>query len=736
MDIFAHSVQDQPEQTWEQLRDHSLKVARRAAGFAQPFNGDELAYLLGLTHDIGKAKAEFQRKLRGQNGAVTHSGEGALLLRERYNTLGTLLAACVAGHHSGLPDADNLNQRLDMINTLDPPPWAELPETPKLPDVLTGQIDHFELQFLVRMLFSCLVDADELETAAFYEALEGRLGDTRPNSITAAHRQAFDRHMAQFAQPESTVNRLRTEILSTVRSRAALHSGLFSLTVPTGGGKTLASLGFALDHALTHGMKRIIHVIPYTSVVEQTADIFTDVLGPQAVVEHHSSFDWDRISDAEDTRRLLRVTRNWDAPVVVTTAVQFFESLYAARKRRCVKLHNLAGSVIVIDEAQTMPLSLLRPCLAAIAELARNYGASVVLSTATQPAVTRAAGLTVPEALDNVRELAPDPPRLYSALRRTRVRNAGEMDDDALFDRISEAETVLVILGNRRHARAVFGRVQNLPGARHLSTTMTPDHRRHALAEVRADLKAKKPVRLIATSLVEAGVNISFPLVMRATAGLDSIAQAAGRCNREGEMRNLGEVIVFTPTGKGASPPEQVREMAVIGAQVMAAHPEDPLSEEAIADYFRRILWQAGPEALDAAKVGRPGGPLKAGILKEIAESGNCFAFRFASIADAFRMIDTGQAPVIIRGGRWGIPDRMLEDLQWKEGARGIAKALQPFVVNLPHHIRSALKTTRAASIWREDLFGRDFLLLDHNQLYDDHAGLRMDGFEQWDGIA
>ncbi|WP_240512313.1 CRISPR-associated endonuclease Cas3'' [Pseudoruegeria sp. SK021] len=720
---------------WEPLEDHARAVAERAAGFAASFNGVDAATLLGWVHDLGKIKPRFQAKLSGEINGEPHSGEGAKLLQSRYGGLGPLLAACVSGHHSGLPDMENLTQRLRSVPNIEPPEWMPIPSGLMPFGPITGNgISHFSIQFVVRMLFSCLVDADELETAAFYDGRDNRPVTRAAAVVTADHGDAFDRHMAGFSDRTGVVNDLRAEILAHVRAGAMQDPGLFTLTVPTGGGKTLASLGFALDHALRHGLERVIHVIPYSSIVEQTADVFGAVLGPDQVVEHHASFDWDGVDDDEDLRRLRRVTRNWDAPIVVTTAVQFFESLFSARKRRCAKLHNLTRAVIVIDEAQTMPRKLLRPCLAAITELTRHYGATVVLSTATQPVLSRDQGLIVPEALESVRELAPDPPLLYRKLRRTRVTNVGSLDDDALTERISQAPQVLAIVGNRHHARSLFDRVADLPGARHLSTTMTPQHRRHVLADVRDRLANRLPVRLISTSLVEAGVDVDFPMVMRAAAGIDSIAQAAGRCNREGLMK-AGEVVVFTPTAEGSAPPDEVAQMAEIGAKIIKAH-VDPLSEEAVADYFRTLLWSQGVDALDAVTVGQEGGPQKTGIMKEIATSGGNMAFRFEQIAHAFRMIDDTQAPVIVRGGRWGIPDDVLDDLKWRTGTGGIARALQPYVVTLPHHIRRALEASRAASLWREDLFGREFLMLDHLQLYDDHAGMRMERFEEFDLIA
>lgn len=730
--FFAHSVDETSTEHWETLETHSHAVATRAAQFAMSFDSADVAGLLGLIHDLGKAKLRFQAKLSGERNGEPHSGEGAKVLQDRYIGIGSLLAACVAGHHSGLPDAQDLNERLKKVQMIDLPDWLNLPTgiAPFGP-LKTGKPSHFSIQFAVRMLYSCLVDADELETAGFYRALEGHPVIRVPAAVTQIHKDAFDTHISRFRECTGTVNTLRAEILTHVRAQAAQKPGLFTLTVPTGGGKTLASLGFGIDHALAHGLERIIHVIPYTSIVEQTADVFGQVLGLDQVVEHHSTFDWDGITDDEDLMRLRRVTRNWDAPVIVTTAVQFFESLFAARKRRCAKLHNLSRAVIVIDEAQTMPRKLLRPCLAAISELAQHYGATVVLSTATQPVLSREKGLMVPEALESVRELAPDPDRLYSALRRTQVTDIGPQDDAALVARIRALPQVLGIVATRKHARALFDQLADLPGTLHLSTSMTAQHRRHVLADVRMRLDKGLSVRLISTSLVEAGVDVDFPVVLRAAAGIDSIAQAAGRCNREGREAQ-GEVYVFTPTAEGARHPinSEAAQMANIGLNTLNAHSDDPLSQEAVTAYFQALLWSQGEAALDAAVVDPQGTP-KNGILTEIAQSGNHYAFRFDKIAQAFRMIEDAQAPVIVRGGVWGIDDPLLEKLEWMEGTGGIARALQPYVVNLPHHIRRALEGSRAASLWREDLFGREFLLLDHGALYDDRAGMRMEQFDE-----
>jgi CRISPR-associated endonuclease/helicase Cas3 len=329
---------------------------------------------------------------------------------------------------------------------------------------------NFKLHFFTRMLFSALTDADFLETQQFYDKVKNRSPQSAPPAL-ADLAPALEAHLATFDGAKGDVNHTRAKILAHVRNGAAQAPGLFSLTVPTGGGKTLASLAFALDHAQRHGLHRVVYVIPYTSIVEQTAQVFRSALkNDDAVLEHHASFDWEALDDRGESERVKRAAQNWDRPVVVTTAVQFFESLFANRPSKCRKLHRLANSVIILDEAHTLPLRLLRPCLAAIRELAEGYGASIVLCTATQPALLKEDGFSHPEgfARAEVRELAPDPPRLYDRLRRVRVTHVGLVGDDALARRLDDTEQALVILNNRRHAREMFERIRLLPGAVHL----------------------------------------------------------------------------------------------------------------------------------------------------------------------------------------------------------------------------------------------------------------------------
>ncbi len=731
-DPFAHSTADARRIDWERLADHLNAVGRSAGRNAATTGAGTLAECAGLLHDIGKAKPAFQAYLRGERGSEPHSGEGARYACEHMGGLGKLLAYCIAGHHAGLANGIGhsearpptpLDERIRQASNVAIPDGIALPDLNAVPAPLAnadpGQPDfNFRLHFFTRMLFSALVDADFLETEAFYDRVEHRDCQRAWSGTLAGLTETLDAHLAGFGPPQGTVNTLRAEILAHARRMAHAPPGLFSLTVPTGGGKTLTSLAFALDHARRHGLDRVIHVIPYTSIVEQTAEVFRAALADgDAVLEHQSSFDWEGLDDPAESERLRLAAQNWDRPVIVTTAVQFFESLYANRPSKCRKLHRLARSVIVLDEAQTLPLRLLRPCLAAVAELARGYGSSVVFCTATQPALMKEDGFAAPEGLSRaeLREIAPDPTRLYQAFRRVRVTQVGTLDDATLAERISDQVQVLVILNNTRHTRALHTRICDLKGARHLSTRMTAAHRRAVLADVRVRLEAGAPVRLIATSLIEAGVDVDFPQVWREVAGIDSIAQAAGRCNREGRAET-GEVFVFRST-EDFRPPADLRQFAEIGAEVLAAH-DDPLSLAAVRTYFRQLYWDRGIEALDATEVGAG-----RGILSALQGAGNQMNFPFADIAAGFRMIPEGGLPLIVRGGEWGVPSQQLTRLGFNPHAGAIARAFQRHQVQVPRRVRHDLLRLGAASIWREVEFGEQFVLLENPALYDEMTG-------------
>ncbi|HBP5622234.1 TPA: CRISPR-associated endonuclease Cas3'' [Pseudomonas aeruginosa] len=684
--FFAHSTLKADRSDWQPLDEHLQAVARLAGEKAAFFGGGELAALAGLLHDLGKYTDEFQRRIAGDAIRVDHTTRGAMLAVERYGALGQLLAYGIAGHHTGLANGREAGERtalVDRLKGIGLPRLLEawcveivLPERLQPPPLKTRpERGFFQLAFLGRMLFSCLVDADYLDTEAFYHRVEGRRSlreQARPS--LAELRAALDRHLTEF-KGDTPVNRLRGEILAGVRGKANELPGLFSLTVPTGGGKTLASLAFALDHALAHGLRRVIYVIPFTSIVEQNAAVFRralGALGEEAVLEHHSAFVDDHRQSLEAKKKLNLAMENWDAPIVVTTAVQFFESLFADRPAQCRKLHNIAGSVVILDEAQTLPLKLLRPCVAALDELALNYRCSPVLCTATQPA------LQSPDfigGLQDVRELAPEPQRLYRELERVRVRALGPLEDAALTEQIAKREQVLCIVNNRRHARALYESLAGLPGARHLTTLMCAKHRSNVLAEVRQMLKTGESCRLVATSLIEAGVDVDFPVVLRAEAGLDSIAQAA--------------------------------------REVMRLHPDDCLSMAAIERYFRLLYWQKGAEELDA------------GNLLGLIERGRLDGLPYETLATKFRMIDSLQLPVIVP-----FDDEAraaLRELEFAEGCAAIARRLQPYLVQMPRKGYQALLDAGAIQAAAGARYGEQFMTLVNPDLYHHQFGLHWD---------
>ncbi len=737
MAYYAHSVTERPEADWERLADHLAEVEAGAASRGQGFGAAALAALAGRLHDVGKYSPDFQARLRGLSGRVDHSTAGAVWAFERLPPVwGRLLAHVVAGHHAGLKD-DLLGPEgrietgrglLASIEGLARADGFAPPRDGCAPAGLKPAKDEergeqgFQLAFLTRMIFSCLIDADRSAAARFDAHARGATMPQAAQPSVASLQAALHASMSRRRNAPGELNALRDEVLQAAIARAAEPPGVFTLTVPTGGGKTLTSLAFALAHALAHDLDRVIVVIPYTSIIEQTAQVYRDALDPfgDAVLEHHSAFERTDETDARHERigpdRLRLSMERWRHPIVVTTAVQFFESLFSARPSRCRKLHSLARSVIVVDEAQTMPLPLLRPCIAALKELARNYGASVVLCTATQPALAApssdqrgfAGGFKAP------REIAPDVPRLFAALRRVSVRDIGVKDDAALAELIGSGSQALCIVNQRAHARALFAAVAHLPGARHLSTCMHSVHRARVLAGIRADLAAGLPCRVISTSLIEAGVDLDFPRVLRASAGLDQIAQAAGRCNREFRRRpEQSEVLVFASASHGVV--RSLVAQAESGAEMLRLYADDPFGPPAMRAYFDMLYWRRGHDELD-----------RAGVLTTCAEHRGDLNFPFESIAAAMRFIDDAMLPVIVarEESLAGTVEALLGELRFATSVGGLASRLQRYTVGVPRRVRAAMIADRVAEVVRPEAFGDQFVVLRSLDLYTAQTGL------------
>lgn len=732
---IAHAACNE-DGTWREphdLADHLRGVANLAADFAQSFGAD-WAGLAGLWHDLGKYRPRFQQYIRQVSGfeadahikgevpgKAPHSTAGALLACDRFKEAGRVLAYLIAGHHAGLYDwfggldarLDNTDSRDELIQALAEHPPAEiLDHGAFVPDLraIPGGKEGFALW--VRMLFSCLVDADFLDTEAYMNTEKSAQRGDWPDVQKLLDQ--FDRFMVdKMATAEPTpVNLLRADILRQCRKKAHQATGLFSLTVPTGGGKTLSSLAFALEHARRHNKNRIIYVIPYTSIIEQTADIFRGIFA-EAVIEHHSNAETD---PTKENSRSRLACENWDAPIVVTTNVQFFESLFAAKTSRCRKLHNIVDSVVVLDEAQLLPPEFLQPILDVLNLLTKHYGVTVVLSTATQPALATREYFDANNnmrGLADVREIMDDPDALYRALERVNVRLPADWNTsvgwNVVANEISQCDSVLSIVNRRKDARELWELMPK--GTLHLSALMCGEHRSQLIQKIKARLKEGIPTRVISTQLVEAGVDVDFPVVYRALAGLDSIAQAAGRCNREGKLER-GEVNVFVPPKP--APPGLLRKGEDACRSVLHAHTGTPLERALFGRYFEKLYHACD---LDEQDIGE--------LLKV---DGQTLAVNFRTAAEKFKLIqDEDNAPVIVhyRGldGNDDKVDELLNTLKKHGPERWLMRKLQRYTVTV--HVRDVMKLLSQGDV-EEAIPGLYIQVSDW--LYHPDLGLNPDG--------
>lgn len=750
--MWAHSGKTEDRSDWERLPDHLRQVGELAGELGKFLSLEKISALAGELHDVGKFHPLFQERLTGKSVRVDHSTAGAaILLREaaRLGPSGQLTAEIIAyailGHHAGLPDMASesdacARSRIESFKDELAPGWRDAVtlDLGAGPAETFGKVRHtdaaraaFDLSLVVRMVFSCLVDADRKATQRFYAALDGNTPNCDWPALQPhldAHLAALDAYLAGLPQ-EGEVNAIRREVMANVRARAALPPGPCTLTVPTGGGKTLASLGFALEHARRHGHRRIIYVIPFTSIIDQTADQFRRLLGKDHILEHHASIDLeDSPRDHPSAHDKLRMAmEDWAAPFVVTTAVQFFESLFAARPSRARKLHSIAGSVIVLDEAQTLPRGLLAPCLRMLDALCAHYGCTIVLCTATQPALDeRLVGsqMVNGKAVETVfglpltgRELAPDPARLNARLRRTRIEHGGVMRDTTLVDALAAHPQSLVVVNSRRHALELYRAAQHLDGATHLTTRQHAADRTRIIDGIRERLKKNQTCRVIATSLIEAGVDLSFRRAWRAEAGMDQIIQVAGRVNRNNEYPIEDSIVtIFQPVDH--QPPVEIAGLIGDFQTIMAAH-GNLQSDAALEAYFQQVYWrhQLGRNGLDAKDI--------LARLK-VQRSPTLTDFAFRSIGADFRMIESGQAPVIVVDDPVGLEGR----LRGPESSGTIGRDLQRFIVQVPPRERLRMIAAGAVRFLAPEIRGDQFAVLIRRALYSREVGLEWEEAE------
>jgi len=724
--VYAHTLSDTPPDQWELLTKHLEEVATLCSTHAATFNAAAWGRIAGHCHDLGKASAQFQAYLHASNrdaenageespsgSRVDHSTFGARYIDSALPTpFGRMLAFCIAGHHAGLADAlptDDVSSRRTLSSRLNPaaiqiphvddPP--QLTITPlSLPPLKADRGERaFALAFFTRMLFSCLIDADRTCTEAFCDpdkAKERALPRPSLHELKV-HLDAYLDTLQQTASV-TTVNEQRRSILAQCLEVASGEPGFYSLQVPTGGGKTLSSLAFALHHA-GERTRRVVVAIPFTSIIEQTADTYRKALGTYAelgIVEHHTNLQPERA-----TRANQFAAENWDAPLIVTTNVQLFESLFAAATTPCRKLHRLANSIIILDEAQTLPIDLLTPTLRALQELVRNYGCTVVLCTATQPALEHRSDFSI--GLKDVKPIIADPGQLFAALRRVTVEHVGFFADDALATRLVSQAQALCIVNTRKHAARLFDLVEEKTEASsvfHLSTLMCGAHRRKALQQIRERLKAKLPCRVVSTQLIEAGVDIDVPVVYRAAAGFDSIAQAAGRCNREG-LAPMGTTYVFDTE---ELPRSGLLRQGADTAKELWYFYRDPLAPEAVEEYFRLLYWKKSDD-WD-----------KHGVMKCMSLDRNRpreLYFQFRKIEEEYRLIRDKEMPILIPYDT--VARNLIYELENPLVEYVPTRKLQPYLVSVPEASLRKLQTDGAvrlheSGVWillREDLYAQ-----------------------------
>jgi len=632
-EYYAHTRPEGDPREWPLLSDHLLGVAQRAAATAEAFGAQDLAYMAGLLHDIGKYHPDFAAYLQkcasdpqsARRGEVKHSPAAAFFCTDDLE----FIWPAVAGHHAGIyplrdPDLAELRSRHTGL-------FAGLPadaerflaanrRPARFPDRFKDSMRLAEP--LLRFLFSCLVDADAIESAID----AGTYMDMRYPSLEGCRLHFLGAYAAVFGEPVSELDKVRRRLFDDCRSAADAPTGFFRLTAPTGCAKTLASLAFALDHTRANPtIGRVIYAAPYTSIIDQTAAEYRRFLPNGAVLEHHCAVEPpDTETQEPQGKRMREAVERWAAPVIVTTTVQLFESLFSNRRSRCRKLHNIANSVILLDEVQALPPQLLTPTCDMLAALVEGFGCTVCLCTATQPALD--ASSPIPVTLPKTREMAKDVPTLFSRMKRVDYEIETETCDVALLvERIRMHPTVLVVTNTKRLAREVWKALGD-DDALHLSTLLCPAHRKRVLDRVKARLPG--PCRLISTQVVEAGVNLDFPVVFREFGPLDRIVQAAGRCNRNGEpgVPPFGRAIVFTM--KDAKAPPGPYSLAIGSARRQLAHGgdlHDPVVYERFFRAFYGSLADTGQRVQDRRA-----------------------HFDYPEVARLYRMIDTDTEPVLI----------------------------------------------------------------------------------------
>ena len=715
MDYYAHITQangNDKEQRVQSLEVHSTHVAELASLFALEFGCGDIAHVMGLLHDKGKEQTEWQKYIQGVTGYTpkyakiksgpNHAYIGAHIAQILYPQLAPLIAQPIAGHHRGLYDYCEYIEETKK----DIPKEVLIPESQSCAMPRQQNLKSYDLHHLVRMLFSCLVDADSLDTEEFMNPEQASLRGTHTTMTELLGK--LEEYLSQLKEKseDTEVNRIRNYVQKQCVKESQGKTGFYSLTVPTGGGKTLASVLWALNHAVKNHLHRIIIAIPYTSIIVQTAATLKSIFGEENVLEHHSNVNPDDIKDREQRERMQLATENWDYPIIVTTNVQLFESLFSNKRSDCRKLHNIVKSVLILDEIQTLPLNFYKPIVHTLDTLCRLFGTSFLFTTASQPVLTGRIEGTNPsvgfDALNSVHEIIPADAMLHDKLRRVELDiNETPKSYDEIATELAKHQRVLCIVNTRRDAKELYERLPKEGICLHLSRMMCPAHVAATIKHIERSLKenSDSPIRVIATQLVEAGVDIDFPVVYRQEAGLDSILQAAGRCNREGK-NGICTTYVFSLGKEHPLPPGFISQTN--NARLNMAGQYDWFAPETMIAYFKQLHWRI--DNFDKQQ------------MQELLYKPAC---EFEEAANRFHLIDDQTMPVLIN---WHDSINLYQRLLSEGPSYQLMKQMAQFSVNIRKHNFDKLKSIGAIEEPFENIY-----VITNPAFYHDDTGLSIE---------
>ena len=721
-EIISHLYQDKSGGHWviQSNEDHTVGVAELAARFASEFGMASWGRLLGILHDKGKESNAFQQHIRKESGyapetKVTgdyhHAYVGGIIARNLYGkTFDNFLTNQIVSHHTGLHDSDELDQKLCK----------------EIPQEIDTHIDKIKLNrpaanimpndfhHLARMLYSCLVDADFLDTEAFMDKESSVLRNNKANLSTLL--PMLVKYLSDLKKnaKDTEVNRIRNHVQEQCLKMSETAIGFYSLTVPTGGGKTLSSLLWAMKHAIHNGQKRIIIAIPYTSIIMQTAAILRNIFGEENVLEHHSNVDTETIKDEILNEKMKLATENWDYPIIVTTNVQLFESMFSNKPSKCRKLHNIVNSTIILDEAQTLPIAYLQLIVDSLKTYNKLFNVSVLFTTASQPVLCGAIEGCNPKAsfkgIDKVTEIIPESFKLHDNLRRVKleINNSGKTYDEVAA-MLCKHPIVLCIVNTRKDAKELYERLPKEGITLHLSKMMCSAHISETIAQIKAALKddKNKIIRVISTQLVEAGVDIDFPVVYRQEAGLDSILQAAGRCNREGK-NNISTTYVFSLSKEHNLPKGYIQDAN--NARLNLQNTVDWFSPETMALYFKQLYCRR--DTFDKKDIKY--------YLYNVKE------LHFATAAKEFQLIeDTGKNVIVCWKNSMELVQQLLQD----GPSYLLMKKLSKYTVNIYKNDFDALRNMGVITEKIEGIY-----VVEYKEQYDEHIGLRIDN--NWENTS